>query len=73
MAVRTEFPFNRRRFIGNKITKEVHDCYMERIAFCKIDEIKSDYVITFNPDTLEKANQEGYKNCSYCIGATVKI
>lgn len=72
MAVRPEFPFNRKRFIGNKLTKEVHDCYMERIGLCKIDEIKDENVITFKPDTLEQAKKEGYKNCYHCLGVSVK-
>lgn len=73
MAVRSKLPFNGKRFIGNRLTKEVHDCYMERIGLCKIDEIDSDYVIIFKPDTLEQAKKEGYKNCSYCLGVSVKI
>ena len=68
MAVRTEYPFNSKRFIGNKINKEVHDVYSERIADCKIDEIKLEHVVTFISDTLERAHSEGYKNCPYCLG-----
>ena len=60
-------PFNSRRFIGNKITKEVHDVYVERIHLCKIDEIKFENIITFTPDTLEQAHQKRYKNCRYCL------
>ncbi len=67
MAVRTNTPFNSNRFIGNKIEKVIHDCYLERIAFCKIDKILPEHIITFKPDTLEQAHQEGYKNCRYCI------
>ena len=67
MAVRIDPPFNSRRFIGNKITKEVHDVYVERILLCKIDEIRFENIITFTPDTLEQTHQEGYKNCRYCL------
>ena len=73
MAVRSTYPYNGKRFIGNKLKKEVHDCYMERISFCKIDEIESDFIVTFIPDTLEQAQKEGYKNCSYCLGVTIKM
>ena len=40
---------------------------MERIQLCKIDEIGFEDVITFKPDTIEQARQEGYKNCRYCL------
>jgi len=65
--VRTKSPFHSKRYIGNKVTKEVHDVYMEIFTFCKIDEIKYEHVVTFEPDTLEQAHQEGYKNCPYCL------
>lgn len=67
MGVRTKSPFHSKRYIGNKFTKEVHDVYMERFAFCKIDKIKYEHIVTFTPDTLEQAHHEGYKNCRYCL------
>ena len=67
MAVRSEFPFNGKRFIGNKLTKEVHDCNIEIVVFCKIGKIKIEYIINFTPDTLEQAYSTGYKNCCYCL------
>lgn len=69
MARRYGYPFNGNRFIGNKNTKEVHDLDNEKIS-CRINEIKTEHVVTFSPDTLATAKAAGYDNCAYCIGGS---
>ena len=66
MARRIEFPFNSRRYIGNKNKMEVHDLDNENNN-CQIDEIKRENVTTFFPDTLDQAHIEGYDNCRWCL------
>lgn len=64
---RFHWPFNGRRYIGNKNTMEVHDLDNEQIA-CQIDDIDPQYIVTFGPDSLETAHDEGFDNCVHCIG-----
>lgn len=64
-------PFNGKRYIGNSNTEEVHDLDNEN-RNCQIDEIKTEHVVTFSPDTLSQAHKEGYDNCAYCIGYSQK-
>ncbi len=67
MARRYRYPFNGKRFIGNKNSMEVHDLDNET-KNCQIDEIKDEHVVTFIPDTLEEAHKQGFDNGAYCIG-----
>lgn len=60
-------PFNGKRYIGNSNSMEVHDLDNEQ-SNCQIGEIKTEHVVTFNPDTLAQAHKENYDNCAYCIG-----
>jgi len=71
MARRYRAPFNAKRYIGNKRKNEVHDLDYEN-RNCQIDEIKTKYIVTFNPDTLEQAHREGFDNCAYCIGGSLR-
>jgi hypothetical protein len=61
------WPFNGKRYIGNKNTNEVHDLDNEKTE-CRINEIKTDHVVTFNPDTHAEAKRLGFDNCYWCIG-----
>lgn len=61
------YPFNGNRYIGNANTMEVHDSDNEQDN-CQINEIKTEHVRTFYPDTLYQAHSQGYDNCAYCIG-----
>ena len=60
-------PYNGRKYIGNSNTKEVHNLDNEQTN-CQINEIKSDHIVTFNPDSQSVANSDGYDNCAHCIG-----
>lgn len=64
---RQRSPFNGKRFIGNKNNNEVHDLDKEKAA-CQIDEIKTDHIKTFIPDTHSQAKNEGFDNCAKCLG-----
>lgn len=68
---RYQWPFNGKRFIGNSNTTEVHDVDNEQNN-CQINEIKTEHITTFNPDTKEQAKKEGYDNCAYCIGGSTR-
>ncbi|WP_419892829.1 hypothetical protein [Oceanobacillus kimchii] len=67
MARRYYHPFNGNRYIGNTNTNEVHDLENEKTS-CRINEIKHDHIVNFNPDTHAQAKREGFDNCAYCIG-----
>ncbi len=66
---RQRYPFNGKRFIGNKNTNQVHDLDKEDTAEngCQIDEIKTEHIKTFVPDTLEQAHKEDFKDCDKCL------
>lgn len=73
MARRPGPPTYRKRFVGNKNKKEVHDLDNEKTGpnECQIDEIiRAGNAVTFNPDTLSQAHSQGYDNCAYCIGSS---
>lgn len=62
------------RFLGNSSASkmEVHDLHNE-IKNCQIDEIlKANHAVEFDPDTLDQAHKEGYDNCAYCIGESIR-
>lgn len=67
MSRRHRSPFKGSRYIGNTNTNEVHDLDNEK-AVCQIDEIMSEHVRTFSPDTHAEAKRKGFDNCAYCIG-----
>ncbi|MFX0068793.1 MAG: hypothetical protein ACFFA1_07285 [Promethearchaeota archaeon] len=73
MLRREGAPTYGRRFVGNTNKKEVHDLENEQTKpnECQIDEIiKADHARTFEPDSLEQANKEGYDNCAHCVGGS---
>ncbi len=40
---------------------------------CQINEIiAAGNAVVFDPDTLEEAHQDGYDNCAYCIGDSIR-
>lgn len=61
------WPFNGKRYIGNTNTDEVHDVDNEQVN-CQINEIKTDHVKTFSPDTHSEAKRQGFDNCHWCLG-----
>jgi hypothetical protein len=74
MSRRPGAPTYGKRFVGNRDPehREVHDLDNEKVV-CQIDEIiKAGHAITFSPDTLRQANQQGYDNCAYCIGGSTR-
>ena len=63
------------RYLGNLNKMEVHDLDNEKTKpyQCQIDEIiASDNAVIFEPDTLDQARREGYDNCYYCIGRSMR-
>ncbi len=72
MARRPGSPTYGKRFVGNRNHIEVHDLDNEKVL-CQIDEIiRAGHAVTFNPDTLEEAHRQGYDNCAYCLGYSVR-
>lgn len=69
MTRRYQSPFNGKRFIGNKNDNKVHDLDNEDTDpnACQIDEIKDEHVVTFSPDELGEAIDQGFTKCSYCL------
>ena len=54
------------KFLGNVVTKELHDLDLET-SLCRIDEIiKAGHDQSFN--SLEEAKFKGYINCAHCLG-----
>ncbi|MDD4601475.1 hypothetical protein SDC9_04159 [bioreactor metagenome] len=64
---RYQWPFNGKQFIGNTNTNEVHNLDNEKVG-CRINEIKTNHVVTFTPDTHYEAKRHGFDNCAHCIG-----
>ncbi len=74
MARRSGPPTYGKRFVGNRSPAhlEVHDLDAEDRR-CQIDEIiKAGNAVTFTPDTLVEAHRQGYDNCAYCLGGSVR-
>ncbi len=72
MTNRQGFPLYGKRFCGNTNKMEVHDLDNEK-RVCQIEEIiDANPTQTFIPDTLEEAYKEGYDNCQYCIGGSLR-
>ena len=66
-------PINKRYFGNRSPSKmEVHDLKNETIN-CQITKIlEAKHAVVFNPDTLAHAHSEGYYNCAYCIGESMR-
>ena len=63
-----------KKYLGNSDSDnmEVHVLGNEKPQ-CQIDEIiRSRNAVIFDPDTLEQAHNEGYDNCAYCIGDSMR-
>ena len=63
-----------KKYLGNSDPDhmEIHNLLNEKPQ-CQIDEIiRSGNAVIFNPDTLEQAHNEGYDNCAYCIGDSMR-
>lgn len=74
MARRPGPPTYGKRFVGNRNPghMEVHDLDKENVR-CQIDEIiQAGHAVTFIPDTLAQAHRQGYDNCAYCLGGSVR-
>jgi len=51
---------------------EVHDLGNEKPQ-CQIDKIiEAGNAVVFDPDKLEQAHNEGYDNCAYYIGGSMR-
>ena len=75
MARRPGAPLYGKRYCGNTNTTEVHDLDNEKTSpsECQIDEIiAAEHAKAFDPDTLDQAHSEGYDNCAYCIGGSIR-
>lgn len=72
---RDRYPFNGKRFIGNKDKCIVHDLDKEDTSEngCQIDEIKKENIKTFNPDSLAQAHKGSFKDCQKCLEFKIEI
>lgn len=57
------------QFVGDLRTMEVHDVTNEKPRCGLPETIDAGYAITFLPDTITNASDEGFSWCPYCIGA----
>ena len=67
------FPDN--KYLGNTNNKEVHDLDQEDNSGngCQINNfIRANHAVTFKPDTLAEAHNQGYDNCAKCLGGSVR-
>jgi len=72
MARRPRSPLYGNRYCGNTNKKEVHDLDNEKVV-CQIEEIiDAGHARIFTPDRLDQAHKEGYDNCAYCIGGSLR-
>jgi hypothetical protein len=69
--IRAHAPFYGKRFIGDKKKKIVHDTLFEadliRLKACHIDELISDDIQTFGPDSLAEAKSQDFAPCPVCL------
>ncbi len=75
MARRSGPPTNGKQYVGNTNNTEVHDLDNEQTGAnrCQIDEIISArHAVTFTPDILVQAHSQGYDNCAYCLGDSLR-
>ena len=66
------YPFSGvKRFVGDKKRKIVHDLLFEarsaRVRSCGLDELKANDARTFDPDTLNEAEKQGFAPCPVCL------
>ncbi len=61
-----------KQYLGNTNNIEVHNL-LGKTPECPINEIlQAGHAVIFAPDTLDQAHQEGYDNCAYCIGGSLR-
>ena len=61
-----------KRFIANSRSHEVHDLNDEKPQ-CQIDKIiLGEHALVFAKDTLAQAHWEGYDNCAFCLGKSLR-
>ncbi|AKB37445.1 hypothetical protein MSSAC_2855 [Methanosarcina siciliae C2J] len=61
-----------KRFLANSNSREVHDLNNEK-AQCQIDKIiRNGHALVFAKDTLAQAHWEGYDNCAFCLGKSLR-
>lgn len=70
--IRAHSPFNGRRIIGDTSKNIVHDLLSEQTGkvttkSCGIDEIKTKYIVKFDPDEVDTAIKKGFKPCPICL------
>jgi hypothetical protein len=59
--------FDNYRFLGNRLNMKVYDCDDEEqfktleVLFKEKEMLKNNKIQSFSPDTLEEANNRGYK------------
>jgi len=73
MTRRPGYPTYGKRFVGNTNKTEVHDLDKEKMGAneCQINEIiQAGHAVTFDPDTLDQAHNDGFGNCAFCIGGS---
>ena len=59
-------------YLGNRNTTEVHQLSNET-SQCQIGEIlEAGNAVKFVPDTLAEAHNNGYDNCAYCLGDSLR-
>lgn len=61
-----------KRFLANSNSREVHDLSNEK-AQCQIDKIiRNGHALVLAKDTLAQAHWEGYDNCAFCLGKSLR-
>jgi hypothetical protein len=59
--------FGDRRYVGDRVSKLVHDRWHEDSQGCGIEDlIAGGTAVGFNPDTLEEALLSGFEYCEGC-------
>ena len=64
-------------YLGNSAPGHMEVHYLKNedtsLYACQISEIiEAGNAVVFDPDTLEQAHQDGYDNCAYCIGGSIR-
>lgn len=55
-------------FLGDLHAMEVHDLLNEKPR-CRLGSVVADgFAVVFGPDTLARAEMEGFGHCPFCIG-----
>ena len=69
MAIALRSPPQGKRYLGDRSTGEVHLIDAKGYRCCTVAEmIAAGTAVVFNPDTLTRAQLEGFDRCPWCIG-----